>query len=269
MATLHWTKGNTNFLTGFGGTIHATDDSLHFDDDGFDAVTAGLDQSAKAVHVLEFSPSSGVEVGSPGAPLLITSTQTGAGKGVRYFGRGRNLYLGAGGSAAALYRVVHSPAASCRLTLSAADIEELVVEGGVAHVPEGVDLATLYAQGGEVILDYSASYALGTLWGGQCLVRLRRDVGTVYVGAGMTLVVDDYRVSPTTIYQLGGEIIYAGGDIGTLVGIAGRFTRVAASRAITITTLRASPSWAFNRGPVATAVSAANPIGVGPRSEVV
>lgn len=243
MATRDWVN-SSNFVTGF--TALTAGDVLRMGD-GDGLVSAGLANSGTDILSLEIYASNRNSIGSSAQPLEIVVNQTGTGF-FRWGGGGSELWLSGGSVANVVHRVTLAPTQNGRGVLRAMDCEELVVESGVHTVEANADVAAAYIFGGDttIVAASGGASALTSLFVYAGVCRLYRDLsGTIVVGAGARLYVEDVLVVPAQLDQHGGVVHWKGGNIPIVRGYAGEFDRTNATKPATFggTSYRAGPGW--------------------------
>lgn len=272
MATRNWSTGNTALATGLGGTITDTDDWLF--EEGADYIQTQLAQSALDLESIQIR--SDVSIGWDGSAVVGTMLVDIANSADAYL-----LHAGAGhvrvgaGTGGTITNVYAQMKAQGLLYLGAGAYTKVDCESGLTTFASDADPATLNVAGVSAraqVLGASGGTAItgitvvkGTAW-------ISRDFATLNVGDGATVEIDGDFITPVTINQYGGRIEYNGGDIGTLNGYGGVFSRLKALRDVAIgTAFTGAPTWQFIKSDrAATTVSGTStPIGSGAMNPVV
>lgn len=208
-------------------------DTVLIVDDTADDYTADLDLSSVALTLLVMGGAWHGDAGSDSGSVKVDAAT------VRVSDyRGRKIRLT--GKAAATITTLHIKCQSeaQQVILTNLTATTIVIESGTVTFGTGVE-ATNIRVAGPMARAYitndgspSAATLISVTGGGRAWID--RDVATLQVGAGSFAHARETTVTPTTVNNEGGEIVYAGGAYGTWNNTGGvvDFSRLAASLSV-------------------------------------
>lgn len=251
MANLEWAQGNTDFTTGFGGTITSNDEANF--GVGNDTVTGSLNQSTKDLLLLSASPQWTGNVGSPSAGALnidVNQTATGI---VQWGASAGTLYIGAASRTINKFRMTGFGS----VYVQGGAVTTAEVQSGTFGVNDSTTTTTLYVYGGEVTYDdNSTGITTINVFGGT--LNLKRGGTTVNMAGGTVrkyTAANATARAVTTINMWGGFLDYRSGSLTTLNANAGTVSFEHAQRTFTVTNLYHAPAvqlYLASRGPKVT-----------------
>lgn len=183
---------------------------------------ANTNISAADLAAIIFEPGFGGRFrNSDGGELVAVVNQTGTGYVLNASDSPR-IELRSTSSTGVIARIEHAPArGDGQMQVGTCDCERLDVRGGLFVALQGMDLAVAAVAAGHAVFR-SSSFALTTLECNGGTAEVERDVGTVHLNAGATLVSTHSDFSPTTLNLNGGAWVpKQSGTVGTLNGRAG------------------------------------------------
>lgn len=265
MATLTWTKGNTAFDTGLGGSL--TDGDSVFFREGGDIVTANLNQSGFDCLLMKFAPECSVSF-----PNVTRFDADVSSTGHVYIGGSGDIYNFGGGTTGVWNKAtVALKKPGAKVLLSLMTLSTLVVESGLVIASSDADVNDAWIFGGELVLDEAAAtFANIYCLGGACRIY-KRDGTNIYIGGNGLVICDGSVITPVIVEMNGGRLDYNGANVGTFRGRSGVLDRTRAERDVTLSAGENTPGLTIIKSPAGflTVVTGLTTIGSGSKQIVV